>query len=170
MSTPELAGRSLGVLAAPFRRVPVKTVPVLASVGLFALMFSYGSVRYEDFGQTQVLLNLFIDNSFLIPVAVGMTFVILSGGIDLSVGSAVSLSALICAELSTHGWSPYLAWLAALAVGTTLGFVMGCLIHYFDIQPFIITLAGLFLARGLCYAITVDAISIQDSTYVNWGL
>ncbi|MGZ4371406.1 MAG: galactofuranose ABC transporter, permease protein YjfF [Gaiellaceae bacterium] len=167
MSTPEFASRPLEVLGAPFRRIPVKAVPVIASFGLFVLMFTFGSIRYPDFGNTQVLLNLFIDNSYLLPVAVGMTFVILSGGIDLSVGSAVSLSTLICAELSVHGWSPYLAWLAALAVGTALGFAMGCLIHYFDIQPFIVTLAGLFLARGLCYAITTDAISIQQSTYVN---
>jgi ribose/xylose/arabinose/galactoside ABC-type transport system permease subunit len=166
VSTPELASRSLGLLGAQFRRVPVKAVPVLASFSLFVVMFTVGSFQYENFGTGQVFLNLFIDNSFLLVVAVGMTFVILSGGIDLSVGSMVSLSSLISAELVKDGWSPYPAWLIALLVGSVLGFVMGCLIHYFEIQPFIVTLAGLFLARGLCYAITVDAISITQPSYV----
>ena len=47
---------------------------------------------------------------------------------------------------------------------------MGCIIHYFEIQPFIVTLAGMFLARGLCYAITVDAVSITQHDYVSWAL
>lgn len=113
-----------------------------------------------------MFLNLFVDNAFLLVVVVGMTFVILTGGIDLSVGSVVSLSTLLCAELVGHGWSPVLAFLAMLGVGSTLGLAMGCIIHFFEIQPFSVTLAGMFLARGLCYAITVDAISITQPTYV----
>jgi simple sugar transport system permease protein len=96
-----------------------------------------------------------------------MTFVILTGGIDLSVGSVVSLSTLLCAELVGHGWPPLAAFAAVLLVGATLGLAMGCIVHYFEIQPFIVTLAGMFLARGLCYAITVDAISIGQPRYVS---
>jgi ribose/xylose/arabinose/galactoside ABC-type transport system permease subunit len=151
--------------------IPVKIVPILASATLFAAMFTVGSFRYADQGffSGQIVLNLFIDNSFLLVVAVGMTFVILTGGIDLSVGSQVSLATLICAELSKAGWSPWAAFAAALLVGSTLGFGMGCIIHYFEIQPFIVTLAGMFFARGLCYAITVDAISITDPSYAKLG-
>ncbi len=168
MSTPQLtAPPPYQRLFGPLQKIPPKYVPVLATLGLLVTMFIYGSLRYPNFGSGQVFLNLFVDNAFLLVVVVGMTFVILTGGIDLSVGSVVSLSTLLCAELVSHGWSPYLAFLVVLLIGSTLGLAMGCVIHYFEIQPFIVTLAGMFLARGLCYAITVDAISITNPTYVS---
>ena len=128
-------------------------------------MFAFGSYRYPYFGTGQVFLNLFIDNSFLLVPVVGMTFVILTGGIDLSVGSVVALSTLLCAEFVLHGWPPLAAFAVVLLIGCTFGLVQGAIIHYFEIQPFIVTLAGMFLARGLCYAITVDAISITHPGY-----
>ena len=94
-----------------------------------------------------------------------MTFVILTGGIDLSVGSVVALSTMIAAKTLEMGWSPYLAWPRCSLTGTVLGTAMGMLIHYFDIQPFIATLAGMFLARGLCYLISVESIPITDPTF-----
>src|SRR5690606_19327487 len=107
-----------------------------------------------------------IDNAFLLIVAVGMTFVILTGGIDLSVGSVVALSTMIAASLMEGpGWPPYLVIPLVLLVGSGLGMVMGYLIHAFDIQPFIVTLAGMFLARGLCYTIGTDSIPITDATF-----
>ena len=71
---------------------------MLVTLGLVVAMFVFGSLRYPYFGTGQVFLNLFIDNSFLLVPVVGMTFVILTGGIDLSVGSVVALSTLLCAE------------------------------------------------------------------------
>ena len=56
-----------------------------------------------------------------------------------------------------------------LLVGSTLGLAMGAIIHYFEIQPFIVTLAGLFLARGTCYAITTDSITIDEPTFSGVG-
>ena len=73
---------------------------------LFVALFAAGSLRYEGFFSGQVLLNLFVDNAFLIVLAVGMTFVILTGGIDLSVGSVVALSGVLAARLLAAGWSP----------------------------------------------------------------
>jgi galactofuranose transport system permease protein len=169
VSAPELATRPTPFqrVRRPFQRIPAKYVPLLATLSLFLTMFTVGSVHYPNFGTGQVFLNLFVDNEFLLVVAVGMTFVILTGGIDLSVGSVVSLSTLVLAELVQHGWSPFLAFAVVLLIGSTLGFAMGCIIHYFEIQPFIVTLAGLFLARGLCYAITVNSYPITQSTYVS---
>jgi galactofuranose transport system permease protein len=151
------------------RKVPPKFVPVLATLALLVVMFTIGAVRYPGFASGQVVLNVLIDNAFLLVVAIGMTFVILTGGIDLSVGAVVGLSTLVIAELIAHGWPPALAVLVALAIGAVLGFGMGCIIHYFEIQPFIVTLAGMFLARGLCYAITVDAISVQNAGYTRFA-
>jgi ribose/xylose/arabinose/galactoside ABC-type transport system permease subunit len=148
-------------------RIPVRFVPVLASLSVFVLMFVGGAIHYPGFANEQVFLNLFIDNSFLLVVAVGMTFVILTGGIDLSVGSMVSLSTLLCAELVKHGWSPFLAFAAVLVAGAALGLGQGCIIHYFEIQPFIVTLAGMFLARGLCFTITDLSVPVDQSTYVS---
>lgn len=143
-----------------------KYLPVLATLSLLAFMYGIGSARYEAFSDGQVFLNIFIDGSFLLVVAVGMTFVILTGGIDLSVGSVVALTTMVAAWLlANRDWSPYLVLLLVLLMGSLLGFGMGCIIHYLEIQPFIVTLAGMFLARGLCYMITTDSIPITDPTW-----
>ncbi|MFI6799230.1 galactofuranose ABC transporter, permease protein YjfF [Streptosporangium canum] len=156
----------MSVLAAGRRAVPRKYVPVLVTACLFAAMFAAGGIRYDSFATGQVVLNVFIDNAFLLVVAVGMTFVILTGGIDLSVGAVVALSTMISASLVTdQGWPSPAVIPLVLAIGAALGWAMGCIIHYFEIQPFIVTLAGMFLARGLCYTIGTDSISITDETY-----
>ena len=129
-------------------------------------MFVVGGIRYDGFATGQVVLNVFVDNAFLLVVAVGMTFVILTGGIDLSVGSVVALSTMISASLMAGpGWPPYVVIPLVLLVGSTLGLIMGYLIHAFHIQPFIATLAGMFLARGLCYTIGTESIPIDDPTF-----
>ena len=93
-----------------------------------------------------------------------MTFVILSGGIDLSVGSVIALTTMVSAALvEQHHWSAAQAIPLVLAIGTAFGALMGWLIQRFRLQPFIVTLAGMFLARGLCYLISIDSISITDA-------
>ena len=137
-------------------------VPVLATLVLLLSVYGGGIARYEGFSDTQVLLNIFIDNAFLLVVAVGMTFVILTGGIDLSVGAAVALSTMIVAELLRMGWPPAVVLPLVLVLGTLFGAGMGTIIHLFGIEPFIATLAGMFLCRGLCYVIATDSIPITD--------
>jgi ribose/xylose/arabinose/galactoside ABC-type transport system permease subunit len=146
-------------------RPPSRYVPVIATFVLFVAMFGAASIRYPGFGSTQVILNLFVDNSFLIVLAVGMTFVILTGGIDLSVGSVVALSTMIAAALLRAGWSAPLVIVIVLLAGSTLGLLMGLVIHYLEIQPFIVTLAGMFLARGLCFVISVESIPIKNHSF-----
>ncbi|WP_166246290.1 galactofuranose ABC transporter, permease protein YjfF [Paenibacillus turpanensis] len=141
--------------------------PILVTVGLFALMFAAGSFRYTGFFSLQVLLNLMIDNSFLLIATVGMTFVILSGGIDLSVGSVIAMTTMISASLLQAGWSPAVVIPLVLAIGALFGWGMGAIIHYFKIQPFIVTLAGMFLARGLCYIISINTITIDNPFYTS---
>lgn len=140
---------------------------VLVTLVLLVALFAIGSVRYRGFFSGQVVLNLFIDNAFLIVLAVGMTFVILTGGIDLSVGSVVALSTMIAASLLQSGWSPPAVIAIVLVVGTGLGLLVGLVIYYFDIQPFIATLAAMFLARGFCYVISTSSISIVDPFFVD---
>ncbi|WP_419874201.1 galactofuranose ABC transporter, permease protein YjfF [Candidatus Pristimantibacillus sp. PTI5] len=141
-------------------------IPILVTFGLFIIMFAAGSFRYTGFFSLQVLLNLLIDNSFLLIVAVGMSFVILSGGIDLSVGSVIALTTMISASLiQQQGWPPAVVIPLVLIIGSLFGYAMGAIIHYFKIQPFIVTLAGMFLARGLCYMISINTITIDNPFY-----
>lgn len=143
-------------------------LPIMVTVALFMVMFVAGSFRYTGFFSLQVLLNLLIDNAFLLIVAMGMTFVIVSGGIDLSVGSMIALTTMISAGLVQNlGWSPFIVIPLVLILGAAFGSAMGAIIHYFNIQPFIVTLAGMFLARGLCYVISINTITINNAFYTS---
>ncbi|GLK15789.1 galactofuranose ABC transporter, permease protein YjfF [Herbiconiux flava] len=155
-----LVDRLRDVLTSP------KSGPVLVTAVLFVAVFIVGGVRYNGFFSGQVLLNLFVDNSYLIVLAVGMTFVILTGGIDLSVGAVVALSTMIAASLLQTGWSPGVVIPLILVLTCVLGLLVGLMIHVFKVQPFIATLAAMFLARGLCYVISKDSISITEPTFV----
>ncbi|TDU87177.1 monosaccharide ABC transporter membrane protein (CUT2 family) [Kribbella voronezhensis] len=144
---------------------PRRYLPVAATVALLIGMFGAGSLRYQGFADPQVVLNLFVDNAFLLVLGVGMTFVILTGGIDLSVGSVVALSTMIAASTLQAGWPAPVTIIAVLVSGTLLGTLMGLVIHYFEVQPFIASLAVMFLARGLCYLISVESIPIREGTF-----
>ncbi|MET7646065.1 galactofuranose ABC transporter, permease protein YjfF [Streptomyces sp. NPDC005426] len=159
------------ILTRPFRGAASARsrtrIPLMVTAVLLVAMFTVGSVRYEGFFSAQVLLNLLIDNGFLLVVAVGVTFVILTGGIDLSVGSVVALSTMLTAWLvEQHNWPLASVIPLVLLVGGAGGALMGWIIHTFEIQPFIVTLAGMFLARGLCYMISTESISINDPSTV----
>jgi len=139
----------------------------LATVALLVVMFALGSFTYNGFFSLQVVLNLLIDNAFLLVIAIGMTFVILSGGIDLSVGSVLALTTMISAcLLQSWHWPPLLVIGCVLAIGSAFGALMGAMIHFFKLQAFIVTLAGMFLARGLCYLISINSITIDQPLYV----
>jgi galactofuranose transport system permease protein len=147
-------------------RIDPRFAPLAVTVSLFVAMAVAGSVLYDGFLAPQVFLNLLIDNAFLCIVAVGMTFVILTGGIDLSVGAVVALTTMISAQLvERNGVSPWLVFPLVLAIGALFGMAQGYLIQRFSLQPFIVTLAGMFFARGLCYVISTESISIVHPVY-----
>ncbi len=148
------------------RRIDRKFLPLLVTVGLFILVYGYGAVQYPGMRSAQTLFNLFIDNAFLLIGSIGLTLVILSGGIDLSVGAVIALTSVASAHLlEKEGLSPFLVIPLMLLMGTTLGAIMGGIIQYFKVQPFIVTLAGMFFARGMCFFISLDAITISDPFY-----
>jgi len=151
-------------------RVSGRYLSPLASLVLFVVMFLAVVIRYDFASPTQVFLNLFVDNAYLIVLTVGMTFVILTGGIDLSVGAVVALSTVLLATTLRAGWPTPVAVGAVLLVGPLLGLLMGLVIEYFGVQPFIVTLAGMFLARGLCYVLSVDSLPIKDRAIRAFGL
>ena len=144
-------------------RVP-GTLSLLVTVSLFVALSVAGGLRYPGFLAPQVFLNLLIDNAFLLVVAVGMTFVILTGGIDLSVGAVVAFTTVLLATLvQHHGWHPMWAMAVALLAGTAFGALMGLMIQRYRLQPFVITLAGMFLARGAATLLSVESIGIDNA-------
>ncbi len=148
------------------RFVNPRSLPLVITSMLFALLYGFGALSYDAFFSPQVFINLLIDNSFLLVVAVGMTFVIISGGIDLSVGSIVALTTMISATLAQkYGWTFWQILPLVLAIGCLFGLFMGVLIQIFKLQAFIVTLGGMFLARGLCYVISIDSISITEPSF-----
>jgi ribose/xylose/arabinose/galactoside ABC-type transport system permease subunit len=150
------SGPSLRILAD-------RRLPVLVTALLLIVMYSYGSYRYSF--DVQVAPNLLINNSYLIVAAVGATFVILTGGIDLSIGSLVGFSTVLTGLLVTRHHVPIaLAASVVLAVGALGGLLMGSMIQFFRVQPFIATLAGLFLFRGLSLMLSKESIPINDGT------
>lgn len=138
-----------------------------ATVVLLVAMLLAGGQAYDGFLSLQVMLNLLIDNAFLLVLAIGMGVVILSGGIDLSVGAVLALGTMVAAWLlQVAGWPPLAVIAVVLLGGAAFGGAMGAIIHVFRLQPFIVTLAGMFLARGLCYLISIESITIEDPLFV----
>jgi simple sugar transport system permease protein len=157
------------VTAAPVKRYRLSTryIPVLATLVLLCVMYLVGVLSFPRFDDTQIVLNIFVDNAFLLVVAVGETFVILSGGIDLSVGAVVALGSVVAAVLLRDGWPAAVVLVLVLLIGAVIGATQGAIIHFFEIQPFIATLAGLFLARGLCYVLAPESIDIDEKTWTS---
>src|SRR5215217_6799062 len=149
-----------------FFRLNENNIPLLATAVVCLSLFAAGSVRYDGFFSARNAINMLNDNAFLGVVAVGMTFVILSGGIDLSVGSVVALTGVgIGWAVREKGMHPAVAVAAALLFGALFGAAMGCLIHFFRLPAFLVTLAGMFLARGLAFLISLESIALSHPWY-----
>ncbi len=133
-------------------------LPLLATLLVVVAMLAGGSVGFEKFFSVKTVLDLFNSNAFIGVAAIGATIVILSGGIDLSVGSVVAFTTILMAKLihpalsddgvSGMGMHPMTAAIISLVVGAAFGACMGMLIHFFELPPFMVTLAGMFLARA----------------------
>lgn len=143
-----------------------RNLPLIATAAILVVLFLTASFLYEGFFSARVLVNLLADNAFLGIAAVGMTLVIFSGGIDLSVGAVIGFTSIFTATMVVgHGVHPIIAWPMAIALGAALGAVMGCLIHFYRLPAFLITLAGMFLARGSGYWINTDSVGITHPWY-----
>ncbi len=143
-----------------------KYLPLLATIVIFILSYAACALQYPNILSTRVVGNLLTDNAFLGVAAVGMTFVIISGGIDLSIGSVIAFTgvflAVILQNTSIH---PLLAFALVLVITTAFGGVMGAIIHYLEMPAFIVTLAGMFLARGMAFVLSIDSIPINHDYY-----
>lgn len=150
--------------------IQVNNISLVITVLLFLSLFSFGAVKYDNFLSLSTFLNLINDNAYLIIAAVGVTFVLLTGGIDISVASTIAFTGVLTAFLLQKGVPVGIVLIIVLSIGTVLGVAMGAIIHYFDLQPFIVTLAGQFLMRGLCVVISKDSIPIADPVFLQMAM
>ncbi|MBT0773572.1 ABC transporter permease [Kineosporia sp. J2-2] len=134
-----------GVLAR-MRGAEIRNLGLLA---VLAVLVVIGAVTSENFLTTDNLENILVSSSVIGVVTVGATFVIIGGGIDLSVGAIVALASVWATTLATQSYGPWMMALCALLVGAGAGLVNGLLIAYGRLVPFIVTLAMLVSARGL---------------------
>ncbi len=142
-----------------------KFVPLAATFLLFVAIYVGGIALFGQMRAMQPFFNLFDAAPFRIVVVVGEAFVIISGGIDLSVSGILALSTVVAVSLINEGFNPWMAFAIVLLMGTIFGLVQGLLITYLKVQPFIATLAGMWLGRGLAYLISDQEVRISDSTY-----
>ena len=141
-----------------------KYIMVYATIGIFLIIYAFGAIVYGEKGFTtlRTFVNMFIDNAYYGISAVGMTMVLITGGIDLSVASIASLTGMFIAYGSTVlGIHPLICIAFSLVVGVGLGLLQGATIHYLNVPPFIATLTGNFLARGVCSLISRESIDIS---------
>lgn len=143
-----------------------RLLPFYATLFICLLAYALCVLQFPNMLSTRVLGNLLTDNAFLGIAAVGMTFVILSGGIDLSVGSVIAFTGVFIAVLvNGYGVHPLAAFALALVIATLFGAAMGAVIHHVGVPAFIVTLAGMFLARGMCFVLTTESIPISHDFY-----
>lgn len=140
--------------------------PLAATIIIFLVAYAACVVQYPSMLSTRVLGNFLTDNAFLGIAAVGATFVIISGGIDLSVGAVIGFTGVFVAVMiSWLGFHPLVAFAVALSLATAFGAGMGAVIHCLAVPPFIVTLAGMFLARGAASVLSQDSIPIDHDFY-----
>ncbi len=139
-------------------------MPTFAAMAILLLLFAGAEAFLRgDFITPRVISALLLDNAYLLILAVGMTFVIVTGGIDLSVGSVMAFTGILLAKLLSTGVPAAVAIPVILVGGALIGLLIGVLIQYFDVQPFIASLAGLFLARGLAFVVSLNSVLVEDS-------
>ena len=149
-------------------RINSNTIMLLITIVLFIGMYAGGCAMYaaKDFGKLQNFLNILINNAGLLIAACGITCVMLAGGIDISVGSVVAMTCMFMAVgLSQWGLPSGVLIVLILIIGVVFGLAQGFCVAYLEIQPFIVTMAGLFFARGMTSIISKEQVSVPMDSW-----
>ncbi len=142
-------------------------LPTFAAIAILVMLLIGAQVRFGNFLTPGNMSALLLDNASVIVLAVGMTFVILTAGIDLSVGSVMAFTGIFGAKLMADGVPTAIAIPIMFACGAAIGLLIGVLVQYFNVQPFIASLAGLFLGRGLAFVVSLNQINVKNKE-VGW--
>lgn len=151
-----------------FNKMNDTSLLLTITIVIFVLMY-LGAILFQGGGFTkpQMFFNILNANAALIITATGMSIVMISGGIDISVGGVVALVSMSCAVyLDMKGGSILGSVLLALAIGVAFGLVQGFLVAYLDIQPFIVSLAGMFFARGMTTIVNTAPFNVADPEFM----
>ncbi len=149
-------------------KFPVRYVPFTATVVVFLIAYLIGICSFKNFASWRVLINLLHDNSFLGIAAIGTAIVILSDGIDLSVGSVIAFTGVLIAKMISCGINALWAIALALVLGILFGMLQGILVSRYELPPFLVTLGGMFFARGCSYIVNEEAIPILNDPVFNF--
>lgn len=140
---------------------------LVITISVFLVMY-LGAVLFLGGGFTkpQSFCNILNENAALIIISCGMSLVMITGGIDISVGAVTSLVCMCCAvNLDFKGGNVFTSVLIALGIGTLFGLIQGFLIAYLDVQPFIVTLAGMFFARGMTTIVNSTQFNVENEEF-----
>lgn len=160
--------RARGGLLGAFT-ISANNIPIITTISIFVLMYAVASILFPGFFSAYNFVNIFKATAYFGIIAVGMTFVIISGGIDLSVGSVVAFVTIFIAKMyEAYAVPTWASMLICLAIGVILGFMVGCLITFFELPPFLVTLVTMFLMRGLAYMVHQGTISINDDPFITF--
>lgn len=169
MQTPPRATQSIGARYNTFMSRHSSLMPTFAALAILILLFVGAQIYFGNFITPRNLSALLLDNAYLLILAVGLTFVILTGGIDLSVGSVMAFTGILCAKLLSDGFPAVVTIPVMIVGGAGIGLMVGVLVQYFEVQPFIASLAGLFLARGLAFVVSLESIKVEDPIVLWFG-
>ncbi len=151
-------------------REPVTDTQLLMTITIciFVVMYILAMVIWGGgFLRAQQLFDMFNNNAYLIIISCGLTIVMIAGGIDISVGGITALVVIVCVvNLDQQNGNVFTSILVALGIGLAFGLVQGYLIAYLKIQPFIITLAGMFFARGMITVVSDDPLTAQNAAFM----
>lgn len=137
------------------------TIVIFFAMYIGAILFLKGG-----FLRPQAFLNILNSNAALIILACGMSLVMITGGIDISLGGQMALISMCCAVyLDEMGGNIFVSILIALAIGMAFGGVIGFLVAYLDIQPFIVSLAGMFFARGMTTIVRTAPFNVANEAF-----
>lgn len=161
----------MGGIKGRMRREPLTdthlllTITICIFVGMYILaMVIWGG----GFLRPQQLFDIFNNNASLIIISCGLTIVMIAGGIDISVGGITALVVMACVvHLDAGGGNVFSALIVALCIGLAFGLVQGYLVSYLEIQPFIVTLAGMFFARGMTTIVSVEPRTAQNESFLS---
>ena len=155
------------------RREPLTNTQLLMfiAIGIFVVMYGVAMIILSGaFLKWKNLVDLLNDNAYLIIISCALTVVMIGGGINISVGGVIGLTVMSCVLFlngpmsQLGGVGVLLTFLLALGIGLAFGAGQGFLVSYLEIQPFIVTLAGMFLSRGLTTILSDEPLKVTKET------
>jgi simple sugar transport system permease protein len=146
---------------------------LVITIALFVLLYGVSIILFKDSGFAKFssfFNNCFNNKAYLLALSLGLTVVMITGSIDISVGGVTGLISMVIAVMLTeNGMNAIWTVPVSLAIGLAFGMVQGFLVAYMEIQPFIVTLTGMFFARGMISVLRIVSVPITEATFMSWS-